>query len=92
MGKTKLLILDFDGTLANTLPHVFKCVDKCIDKFGLKKYTAEDAVRYSGSYLENILKELGATEEQIPEIKEYYSNIFWKMFQILLYLMVLGTH
>lgn len=29
----KLLILDFDGTLANTVPHIINCIMKCINKF-----------------------------------------------------------
>ena len=76
MEKTKLLILDFDGTLADTLPHVFQCVNKCVDKFGLRKIKDEDIPRFSGSFLEKILLDLGASEEQLPEIKKYYISIF----------------
>ena len=30
----KLLIFDFDGTVANTGPHIINCIRKCIDKLG----------------------------------------------------------
>ena len=72
----KLLIFDFDGTLANTIPHIVNCILKCIEKFNLKKLSREDVLKYNGAVLADALKGLGATEEQLPEIKKYYTDIF----------------
>lgn len=74
----KLLIFDFDGTLANTLPHIVNCILKCIKKFNLKPLSKEDVEKYSGAVLADALKHLGATEEQLPEIKKYYADIFFE--------------
>ena len=72
----KLLILDFDGTLADTVPHVINCIMKCIKKFNLKELEYEDILRFNGAVLKDVLISLGAKEEQLLEIKEYYSKIF----------------
>ena len=72
----KLLIFDFDGTLADTLPHLINCVQKCIDKYNLRQFTKEDVHEYNGGVLGNILKEFGAKEEQVPEIEKYFASIF----------------
>lgn len=73
----KLLIFDFDGTLANTVPHIINCIIKCIDKFGLRKFSYEDIEKFNGAVLGNVLKELGASDDQLLEIKEYYTSIFF---------------
>ena len=89
---TKLLIFDFDGTIANTLPHIINCILKCIDKFNLRKLTAEDIEKYNGAVLGNVIKVLGATDEQLPEIKKYYVDIFFDdVSDIYLYENVLET-
>ena len=72
----KLLILDFDGTLADTVPHVINCIMKCIKKFNLKDLEYDDILRFNGAVLKDVLISLGAKEEQLSEIKEYYSKIF----------------
>ncbi|MBQ9013289.1 MAG: HAD family hydrolase [Bacilli bacterium] len=75
-NNIKLLVFDFDGTLANTVPHIVNCVLKCIEKFNLKKLTKEDVQKYNGAVLADAMKHLGATDEQLPEIKKYYADIF----------------
>ena len=72
----KLLIFDFDGTLADTLPHLINCIQKCIDKYNLRQFTKEDVHEYNGGVLGNILKLLGAKDKQVPEIKKYFASIF----------------
>ncbi len=72
----KLLIFDFDGTLANTIPHIVNCILRCIEKFNLKRLSREDVLKYNGAVLADVLKGLGATDEQLPEIKKYYTDIF----------------
>lgn len=72
----KLLVLDFDGTLADTVPHVINCILKCIEKFDLRKLSYDDVLKFNGAVLQDVLLELGATKEMLPEIKKYYSEIF----------------
>lgn len=76
MEKVDLLIFDFDGTIANTSNHIINCIKKCTDKFGLRSLTEEDISRLSGSVLADSLIALGATQEMIPKIKEYYKEVF----------------
>ncbi len=73
----KLLIFDFDGTLANTVPHIINCIIKCIGKFELKNFSYEDIEKFNGAVLGNVLKELGASDNQLLEIKDYYTSIFF---------------
>ena len=73
----KLYIFDFDGTIADTMPHIVNCVLKIIQKFNLKPLSQEDVEKYSGAVLADALKHLGATDEQLPEIKKYYADIFF---------------
>ena len=72
----RLLIFDFDGTIADTMPHIINCVLKCIKKFNLKDLTEEDLQKYNGAVLANALKHLGATDQQLPLIKKYYAEVF----------------
>ena len=75
-NNIKLLVFDFDGTLANTVPHIVNCVLKCIEKFNLKKLTKEDVQKYNGAVLADAMKHLGATDDLLPKIKQYYADIF----------------
>jgi len=40
--EKKLVILDFDGTLADTMPHMLKMMDQLADHFKLKRFNPED--------------------------------------------------
>lgn len=59
------------------MPHIVNCVLKIIQKFNLKSLSQEDVEKYSGAVLADALKHLGATDEQLPEIKKYYADIFF---------------
>lgn len=72
----KIIVLDFDGTLANTVPHVINCILKCIKKFNLKELSYDDILKFNGAVLGDVLVSLGAKKEDLLEIKNYYSNIF----------------
>lgn len=72
----KVFIIDFDGTIADTIPHIVNSIKKTIDKFNLKKLKYDDILKFNGAVLENVLLELGAQKEQLPEIKQYYRNVF----------------
>ncbi len=76
-NNIKLYIFDFDGTIADTMPHIVNCVLKIINKFNLKPLSKDDVEKYSGAVLADALKHLGATDEQLPEIKKYYADIFF---------------
>lgn len=74
----KLLIFDFDGTLADTNSHILKCIKKCIFRFNLKKFSDKELSLFSGATLNAALQELGATEEQLSEIKDFYTRVFFE--------------
>lgn len=74
--KKKLLIFDFDGTLADTFMHIYNCFKRCIVKYNLNDITVENFYKINGSDLGDILKLLGANDDRLNEIKEFYSNSF----------------
>lgn len=76
MNSKKLLIFDFDGTLADTVPHVIHCIQKCAKHFSLKEVSYEDVEKLNGSVLADAMRALGAVDSQLPEIRKYYGEIF----------------
>ena len=92
MEKVDLVVFDFDGTLANTANHIINCIRKCTKRFNLRELTDEDIERLNGSVLADSLIALGATPEMIPEIKDYYRQIFMEdLSDIVLYDGVIET-
>lgn len=60
MSKTpKLVIFDFDGTLADTAVVNFGLADEVLTKQGYPKITEEDLVRYKSMHAREVFKELG---------------------------------
>ena len=76
MNSKKLLIFDFDGTLADTVPHVIHCIQKCAKHFSLKELSYEEIEKLNGSVLADAMRALGAVDSQLPEIRKYYGEIF----------------
>lgn len=76
MNHKKLLIFDFDGTIADTTLHVIHCVQKCAKHFSLMEVSEENIQEFIGSALVDVMKKLGAREDQLTDIKEYYREIF----------------
>ena len=75
----KLYIFDFDGTMADTMPHIVNCILRIIKKFNLKPLSQEDVEKYSGAVLADALKHLGATDEQYRILKSIMQIFFLTM-------------
>ena len=60
----KLLILDFDGTLADTVPHVINCIMKCIKKFNLKELEYDEVKASIEEKIKELKKELASLDKE----------------------------
>ena len=63
---TRVIIFDFDGTIANTLEAVVKIVNKNADHFGHKKVTKEEIPYLQGKKPREILSYLGISILKLP--------------------------
>ena len=72
----KLLIFDFDGTIADTFMHIYNTFKRCIVKYDLNDISVEDFLKINGSSLIEILKFLGASVDNLEEIKIFYRKSF----------------
>lgn len=72
----KVIIFDFDGTIADTLESVVKIVNKNADHFGHKKVTKEDIPYLQGKKPREILSYLGISILKFPFwIKRIHSEM-----------------
>lgn len=74
--KKRLLIFDFDGTMADTFMHIYNCFKRCINKYDLYDISVEEFLKINGSSLIDILKILGASDDKLDEIRLFYRNSF----------------
>lgn len=79
----KICIFDFDGTLMNTITDVAICFNETLEKFGYNSHPIELYNNFVGGNLETVIGKLldynqtkEATESDINNIKEYYSNLY----------------
>ena len=73
---SKTIILDFDGTIADTLDSVVKIVNNHAEHFGYKKVTKEDIPYLQGKRPKEILSYLGISIFKLPLwIKKIHSEI-----------------
>lgn len=72
----KLIIFDFDGTIADTFMHIYNCFKKCIVKYNLNDISVNDFLKINGSSLIDILKILGASDDKLDEIRLFYRSSF----------------
>ncbi len=63
---TRVIIFDFDGTIANTLETVVKIVNKNADHFGHKKVTKEEIPYLQGKKPREVLSYLGISILKLP--------------------------
>jgi phosphoglycolate phosphatase len=64
----RLIILDFDGTLADSWPWFLGALDETADRFGLPRITAAQAEALRGQPTGEILRSLGIRPWQVPRI------------------------
>lgn len=64
----KVIIFDFDGTIADTLQSVIGIINRLSDKFGYKKVTKESLDILKNKKPEEVLKDLGISITKLPFI------------------------
>lgn len=69
--KYKLVIFDFDGTLANTFPFVLSIMDQVIDKFSLKKIDQDEIEMLRGLDARKVMKYMGVPLWKVPRIGKH---------------------
>ena len=73
--KYKLVIFDFDGTLADTFPFVLKIMDQVIDKYKLRKINQDEIDMLRGLDARSIMKYMGVPLWKVPRIGKHASSL-----------------
>lgn len=73
--KYKLIIFDFDGTLADTFPWFTSVINKVADKYKFKKVSENDEETLRGLGAREIFKYLGIPLWKTPMIGKYMSSL-----------------
>lgn len=73
--KYKLVIFDFDGTLANTFPFALNIMDQVIEKFGLKKVDRSEIESLRHLDARKVLKHLEVPLWKLPAISGYVMSL-----------------
>lgn len=81
--KYKLIIFDFDGTLANTFPFALDVMDQVVEKFGLKKIDRSeiDALRHLDA--RNVMKHFDVPLWKVPAISHHVMGLFGEQIHLL---------
>ena len=81
--KYKLVIFDFDGTLADTFPFALNIMDQVVEKFGLKKIdrTEIEALRHLDA--RKVLKHLEVPLWKLPAISNHVMNLLGEQAHLL---------
>ena len=75
----KLAIFDLDGTLIDSVPDIFDCINLMLEKFGYEKRKIEDIKQMIGNGAKNlVIRAIGSpvSEEKIKECLNYYNQIY----------------
>ena len=73
--KYKLVIFDFDGTLANTFPFALKIMDQVVEKFGLKKVDRSEIEALRHLDARKVLKHLEVPLWKLPAITSHVMSL-----------------
>lgn len=68
METPKVIIFDFDGTIANTMDSLVKVLNQLSAEFGYKKITSENVEELRGKRIQDNLKYLGISRFKLPFI------------------------
>jgi len=68
MNYIKTLIFDFDGTIADTLPHIIAIANSFVKEYGIKKITKKDLELLKGKTPWQIMKEFKIPPYKVPFI------------------------
>ena len=75
----KLVIFDLDGTLIDSVPDIYDCINVMLEKFGYEKRDIEDVKQMIGNGAKNlVIRAIGkkVSEESITESLKYYNDIY----------------
>ena len=75
----RLLIFDFDGTLADTMYGIMDGVNMAMDKFGLPRHTYDEVLSYVGNGSRDLIRrslpdEYADNKEFVDEAVKYYDS------------------
>lgn len=73
--KYKLVIFDFDGTLADTFPFVLSIMDHVIDKYELRRLDPAEIELLRGYDARKIMKYVGVPMWKVPTIGNYVRSL-----------------
>ena len=73
--KYKLVIFDFDGTLADSFPWFISILGRVADKYRFNKVKAEEIEKFRGKESHQILKDLGISFWKMPFIARYMRKL-----------------
>ena len=81
--KYKLVIFDFDGTLADTFPFALRIMDQVVEKFGLKKIDQNEieALRYLDA--RNVMKHFDIPLWKMPAISHHVMSLLGEQVHLL---------
>src|SRR5688572_14123244 len=69
--KYKLVIFDFDGTLADTLPFMLSVMDQVIDKYALRRIDEREIDMLRSLDARKVMKYMGVPLWRVPGIGKY---------------------
>lgn len=78
MNYTKTLIFDFDGTIADTLPHIIDIANDCVKEYGINKIAEKDLERLKGKTPWQIMKEYKIPLYKVPFIVVKVQSLLYK--------------
>ncbi len=73
--KYKLVIFDFDGTLADTFPFALDIMDQVVEKFGLKKINRNEIEELRHLDARRVLKHLEVPLWKLPAISSHVMSL-----------------
>jgi phosphoglycolate phosphatase len=76
--KYKLIIFDFDGTMADTFPFVMSVMNQVIDKYGLKSIDQDEIEMLRNYDARKIMKYLGIPAWKVPVIGRHAMTLLAK--------------
>lgn len=74
-GPFRLVVFDFDGTLADTYDWFAGAINGVADRFGFRRVASEDAVRFRGLDAREIIRELGIPAWRLPLIARHMHGL-----------------
>ena len=73
--RYRLLIFDFDGTLADTFPAFQAAFREAIPRFGLRRVEPSDFARLRGMGAREVIRFLGLPMWQVPQVGQFVREV-----------------